>query len=180
MQLSPHGKGRGPSFEGTWNPSTQGCFVPSLVEIGPLVLEKNMKMLKVTTLTPTDNRQILIRKAHSGELIKLIHNSYQFQQFWVIFFIIARLFIFLKFKRYHLTLVTCVIANWIKTYPWLHYQVCMTIGKVNGLKNNVYLYKGTNKMWKYSLKFYQNWFRNNGETTIYFLLEHSDQNYRIE
>ena len=101
MQLSPHGKGRGPSFEGTWNPSTQGCFVPSLVEIGPLVLEKNMKMLKVTTLTPTDNRQILIRKAHSGELIKLIHNSYQFQQFWVIFFIIARLFIFLKFKRYH-------------------------------------------------------------------------------
>ena len=28
-------------------PYTQGCFVPSLVEIGPLFLGKNMKVLKV-------------------------------------------------------------------------------------------------------------------------------------
>ena len=30
-----------------WIPFTQGCFVPSLVEIGPVVLEKKMKMRKV-------------------------------------------------------------------------------------------------------------------------------------
>ena len=28
-------------------PLTQGCFVPSLIEIGPMVLEKKMKMCKV-------------------------------------------------------------------------------------------------------------------------------------
>ena len=33
-------KGHGPSFEQTWIPSTQGCFVPSLVE-------KMLKMWKV-------------------------------------------------------------------------------------------------------------------------------------
>ena len=46
-QLSPLGKGRGPSIEQTWIPFTQECFVPSLVEIGPVVLEKKMKMWKV-------------------------------------------------------------------------------------------------------------------------------------
>ena len=30
----------GSSFEETWIPFTQGCFVPSLVEIGSVVLEK--------------------------------------------------------------------------------------------------------------------------------------------
>ena len=36
----------GPSFERTWIPHTQGCFVPSLVEIGLVVLKKKMKMWK--------------------------------------------------------------------------------------------------------------------------------------
>ena len=31
--LSSLGKGHGPSFEQIWIPSTQGCFVPSLVEL---------------------------------------------------------------------------------------------------------------------------------------------------
>ena len=52
--FTPLGKGRGPSFEQTWIPFPQGCFVPSLVEIRPVVLEKKMK----------DNGQILFRKAH--------------------------------------------------------------------------------------------------------------------
>ena len=43
--LSPLGKGHGPSFEQTWLPITQGCFVSSLVEIGPVVLMK--KIFKV-------------------------------------------------------------------------------------------------------------------------------------
>ena len=33
--LSPQGKGCGPSFEQTWILNKQGCFVPSLTEIGP-------------------------------------------------------------------------------------------------------------------------------------------------
>ena len=37
----------GPSFQQTWIPFTLGCFVPSLVEIGPVVLEKKIKMWKV-------------------------------------------------------------------------------------------------------------------------------------
>ena len=41
-QLSPLGKGQGPSFEQTWIPFTQGYFVPSLVKIGPVVLEKKI------------------------------------------------------------------------------------------------------------------------------------------
>ena len=36
----PLGKGRGPSFEQTWIPFTQGCFVPNLVENGPVVLKR--------------------------------------------------------------------------------------------------------------------------------------------
>ena len=36
---SPFEKGRGPSFEETWISFTQGCFVPSLFEIGSVVLE---------------------------------------------------------------------------------------------------------------------------------------------
>ena len=54
-----------------WIPITQGCFVPSLVEIGPVVLEKKMKMWKVYRQTETqtddrqtDDRQQVIRKAH--------------------------------------------------------------------------------------------------------------------
>ena len=43
--LSPLEKGRGPSFEQIWFPITQGCFVPSLVEIGPVVLKE--KIFKV-------------------------------------------------------------------------------------------------------------------------------------
>ena len=36
--LFPFRKGQGPSIKQT----TKGCFVPSLVEIGPVVLEKNI------------------------------------------------------------------------------------------------------------------------------------------
>ena len=68
--LSPFRKGLGPSFEQTWIPNTQGCFVPSLVEIGPVVLEKKMKMWKVYRQMDrqrdrqTDDGQQGIRKAH--------------------------------------------------------------------------------------------------------------------
>ena len=38
----PLGKGWGPLFEQTWIPFTQGYFVPSLVEIGPVILMKKI------------------------------------------------------------------------------------------------------------------------------------------
>ena len=47
LQLSPVGKGNGPSLEQTWIPFTQGCFVPSYVKLGPVVLEKKSKIRKV-------------------------------------------------------------------------------------------------------------------------------------
>ena len=37
----------GSSFEQTWIPFTQGCFVPKLVEIGSVVLEKKVKMWNI-------------------------------------------------------------------------------------------------------------------------------------
>lgn len=54
------------SFEQTWINFTQWCFVPSLVEIGPVVLEK-MFMTTTTTKTSQRRRQttdILIGEAH--------------------------------------------------------------------------------------------------------------------
>ena len=51
-----------PSFEQTLTPFIQECFLPTLVEIFSMVLEKEMKMGKV--YYPTNNEQILIRKAH--------------------------------------------------------------------------------------------------------------------
>ena len=41
-QLSPPWEGLGSLFEQTWILSTQGCFVPSLVEIVPVDLEKKI------------------------------------------------------------------------------------------------------------------------------------------
>ena len=67
----------GRSFEQTWIPFTQGCFVPSLVEIGPVVLKKKMKMWKVYRRTDrqkdrqtTDDRwsEKLTWDISSGEL----------------------------------------------------------------------------------------------------------------
>ena len=48
----------------TWIPCTQECFVPSLVEIGLLVLEKALKGENYTTTTMADTIQFSIRKAH--------------------------------------------------------------------------------------------------------------------
>jgi hypothetical protein len=42
--LSPLGERQSPSFEQFRIPSTQGLFMPSLVKIGPVVLEKKSKM----------------------------------------------------------------------------------------------------------------------------------------
>ena len=55
------------SREQTWNPFTQGCFVPRFVEIDHVVLEKKIKIWKVYDNAnekddneTADNGQILI------------------------------------------------------------------------------------------------------------------------
>ena len=55
------------SFEQIWIPFTQGCFVPNLVEIDPVVLEQKSKIGKVYIQMygqMTDRWQV--RKAHSS------------------------------------------------------------------------------------------------------------------
>ena len=42
LVFTPLGKGRGPSFEQTWIPFTQGCLLPSLIEISPAILQKKI------------------------------------------------------------------------------------------------------------------------------------------
>ena len=46
LLLSPLWNERGPLFDHTWFPCIQQYFVPSLVEIGPVVVEKKLKMWK--------------------------------------------------------------------------------------------------------------------------------------
>ena len=51
-------KGRGPLFEQTWIPFTQRWIIPSLVEIGPLVLEKKLFLnvfLEIRNYLPLEN-----------------------------------------------------------------------------------------------------------------------------
>ena len=80
--LSPLGKEQGPSFEQTSIPFTQGCFVPSLIEIGPVVFEKKVEIGKVYRWTDrrTDRRRNRRSEKHmlafsSGELKKQIKST---------------------------------------------------------------------------------------------------------
>ena len=64
----------------TWIPCTQGCFVPSLLEIGPVVLEKKMKNRKVLQQWRRRTTDIylsekLTQAFGSGELIKMVKTS---------------------------------------------------------------------------------------------------------
>ena len=57
--IFPPEKGPGRSFEQTWIHFEQGCFVPCLVNIGPVVLEKKMKMWKIYTQTTSHKKSSL-------------------------------------------------------------------------------------------------------------------------
>ena len=55
---------------------TRGCFVPSLFEIGMVVLEKKIKKCEqFTTTTTTDNGQIVIRKASLSLRLRWAKNT---------------------------------------------------------------------------------------------------------
>ena len=61
-QLSPLWEGRGPSFEQTKIPFTQECLVPSLVKVGPMVLEKHIfksfqRVFTISQLSPLWERR---------------------------------------------------------------------------------------------------------------------------
>ena len=76
--ISPLGKRWVPSYEQNWIPFNQGCFVPSLVEIGPVVLEKNLKMWKVYDKNDdndNDDGQIFIRKAQLSLQLRWAKNG---------------------------------------------------------------------------------------------------------
>ena len=59
----------GSSFEETWIPYTQGCFVPRLFEIGPVVLEK--KIFKFCQCILLFRKYLLLEKGRGLHLIKL-------------------------------------------------------------------------------------------------------------
>ena len=74
--LKGHGyfqKGRGPSFEHTWIPYNQGCFVPSLEEIGPVVLEK--KIFKISQFISLCRNYLPLEKGGAFHLNKLESTS---------------------------------------------------------------------------------------------------------
>ena len=70
LLLSPLRKGNGPSFEQTLIPFTLGCFVPSLVKIGPLFPEKKFKMCK--TYRRTDRGQTKTQKMTLTSVIQFL------------------------------------------------------------------------------------------------------------
>ena len=55
---------KGARVEQIWVPFTQGCFVQSLVEIGPVVLDKKMEKVCDNDDNVDGQRTIVIRKAH--------------------------------------------------------------------------------------------------------------------
>ena len=82
LKLSPLWKWRGPSIDHILILLTQGCFARSLIEIGPVVLEKRRQCEKFTTTTmppttttTTDNGQIVIRKAHLNHRLRWAKNK---------------------------------------------------------------------------------------------------------
>ena len=76
--ISSSWKRTSPSFKQTWIPFTQGYFVPSLVEIGPAVLEKKFQMWKVTEEQRDDRcSEKLTWAFSSGELKRFCRFSFQ-------------------------------------------------------------------------------------------------------
>ena len=78
LLLFPLGKGCGPSFEQTWMHFSRGCFMPSLVKSGPVVLEKKLNMRKVyrqtewqmnRRQTTCDQKSSLELKTYSKKLL---------------------------------------------------------------------------------------------------------------
>ena len=69
-----------------WNPLHQGCFVPSLVEIGPVVLDKKIKLWKVYRQTDgqmdgrTDDGRRAIRKTHFSFKLRWVKTLLNFNK----------------------------------------------------------------------------------------------------
>ena len=53
----------------SWDPFSQGCFVPSLVEIGPVVLENKMKLTK---LMQRKQKILTVQHLYKNQRIDLI------------------------------------------------------------------------------------------------------------
>ena len=133
MQFSPLWRGQGPSFEQNWIPFTQRWFVPSLVEIDPVVLEKKSKIGKVYRRTDrqtdgqTDRQTTNERRSEkltwafsSGELKKLYSEWYMklISTSSAIFICHVSLIDFLKYAIY-----IYIVKRYSKTYikPFLSF-----------------------------------------------------------
>ena len=73
----PLKKRRVPSYKQTWIPITQRCFVSNLVEIDPVVLEKNMKMSQVTTDDQKSSNEL------STQVINIKKHSLYIKSIWI-------------------------------------------------------------------------------------------------
>ena len=78
----------------TWISFTLWCFVPSLVQIGPVVLEKKMKIWKVYDNNDNndndDHWQTVIRKAHLSLRLREDKNRQRWGICYILFFLYRR------------------------------------------------------------------------------------------
>ena len=127
LLLSPPGKNGGPSIGQTWIPFIQSWILPTLVEIGLMLLEKKMNIWKVYRSQTNDGQQA-IRKAHLSTQLRWA------KILWILFKVAAlllclfikfgnriKLLIFIfdlnhhtRFKKMHLykSYTWCVYWNW--------------------------------------------------------------------
>ena len=126
-------RGRGPSFEQTWIPFTQGCFVPSLVVIGPVVLEKKMKMRKVYDhddngrWQQTMNKELGPRTANMAlsiclkmKMIKVLKSDYSANE---------SLLILCRWLWRHFLTGSCIMTSQIASLSQ-KYDICVDIRKL--------------------------------------------------
>jgi hypothetical protein len=74
LLLPPLGEGQSPSFKDTWIPLPQGWFIPSLVKIGPVVLEKIIKGIWFMLFLKNGLKKIY-RKNYKNHLISNKHSE---------------------------------------------------------------------------------------------------------
>ena len=121
-QLSTLWKRCGPSLEQIWISFTRGYFVPSLVAIGPVVLEKKMKIWKVYRQTDRWWQQV-IRKAYLS-----------FQLRWAKKYYIAMLFQH-KYQFIGSKYFSCSVFRFVLQIPYIVKSLGCT-GKFSDFQQN--------------------------------------------
>ena len=115
----------GPFIWTKLNPLHLGCFVPCFVEIGPVFLEKKMKMQKVYA-NDDDDRQILIRKAHLSLRLRWAKNpcvwnliSWAYTNKFHVFKVVLTLYTVWYHFLYEALLFPIYLPQSVITFHWL-------------------------------------------------------------